>query len=135
MIDVKGVIKSYGLDENGVAEELFPGNKYAKSALRRVMRGDAELNASQLKRLSELAGIEVGELYNINGRWSARSSHGVVTLISRDYRVELDLKTWVSKIFKNDNLLAEEVLSNQMVSVKEFINQIENKVKNYEGKN
>lgn len=129
MLDVKGIVQAYGLDQNKVAEELFPGNKYAVSALKRVMRGDAELSASQLKRLSEMAGVDVNSLYDITGKWRARSKDGVVTLLSADYRVEVDLRTWASRIFKANVLVSEDVLSNQMVSVREFINQIENQIK------
>jgi hypothetical protein len=63
-IDVKEIIEKHQLDAKEVAQQLFPGNKYPKLALNRVMAGSAQLDANQMSKLALLIGVQVSDLYS-----------------------------------------------------------------------
>jgi len=62
-IDLKEVIEATGVDSLDLARVLFPSNKYPQVALERVMRGESELNATQIYNLSDHTGLEINDLF------------------------------------------------------------------------
>jgi hypothetical protein len=122
-IDVEKIIKTKKLDKKELAQQLFPGNKYASLALNRVIKGDGFLDSNQISLLSELTGIAIGNLYSGN-EWDLKNNKGLAVLTSGNFRAELDTKTWVTKVFDNDSLLHESVIHSGTTSLSAYLTQL-----------
>lgn len=123
-IDLKGIIASQNLDPKELAKQLFPGNKHPKLALNRVLAGEAVLDADQISKLASLTGLTPDELYSENG-WKSTSKNGKMIFQNGDYKAELDTETWVTKIFHNDSLFHETVMTPSTTPISTYIKQLE----------
>lgn len=131
-IDLNKIIESQELDPKEVAQQLFPGNKYPKLALNRVISGEAVLDANQISKLALMTGLSIDQLYSGND-WKMRSKAGIFYFQNGEYKAELNSETWVTKIFHNDSLFHESVITSGVTPVSEYIdklNSIINKTKN-----
>lgn len=63
-IDVRAVIERSGKGIVEVAGLLFPKHQQPYQALRRVMQGEGELSESQLRKLAQISGMTITELFN-----------------------------------------------------------------------
>lgn len=63
-INLQKIIDKFGLEKSGVAELLFPKNKWKYHAISRIIRGEGELSASQMKRLADALSVTVDDLYD-----------------------------------------------------------------------
>jgi hypothetical protein len=122
-IDVEKIIKTKKLDKKELAQQLFPGNKYASLALNRVIKGDGFLDSNQISLLSELTGIAIGNLYSGN-EWDLKNNKGLTVLTSGNFRAELDTKTWVTKVFDNGSLFHESVIHSGTTSLSAYLTQL-----------
>ena len=130
-LDINHVIRHFGLDRMEVARELFPDNKHPLRALARLADGLSELTETQIRRLAEITGAPVGELLE-SSDWKAVSKDGLYTLTYKGYRAEFNLRTWISRVYDKDKLLREELLTNQAISVKSYIDSINQLISEYE---
>ena len=83
-INLKEIIEFHNLDESDVAEKLFPGNKYATLALRRLFKGEALLDERQIITLSELTGEDISDLFTEQS-WKMRSCNCTMALQTAAY--------------------------------------------------
>lgn len=127
-IDINNIIESKGLDQTDLAKELFPGAKHPKMALQRIIKGEAQLDSEQIVRLSIYTGIPIGELFGQRD-WKAKTKEGVHTFESEDYRAELDTNTWISKVWKKDELIHEVVIHDQHISLSNYFSILNNVIK------
>lgn len=121
-INVKDVIKQSGLNTDEVARHLFPTNKFPKLAFNRILEGKAFLDSSQMSKLATLANITVSELYG--GQWKQISKGDIITFTSNSYRAELNIKTWVTRIFDNDSLFHETVINSGATTLSAYIQEL-----------
>lgn len=122
-IDLNGIIIKQELDPKDVAQQLFPGNKYPKLALNRVLAGEAVLDANQISKLSLMTGLSVDQLYSENG-WTSTSKAGIIAFQNGEYKAELSTETWVTKIFHNGSLFHESVITPGATPVREYLNEL-----------
>lgn len=64
-IDIRAVIERSGKGIVEVAGLLFPEHQQPYQALRRVMQGEGELSESQLRKLAQISGMTITELFTI----------------------------------------------------------------------
>jgi len=121
-IDVEQVIEKSGLSTKEVAKQLFPGNKYPKLALNRVISGEAFLDSNQISKLATLVGVSVSTLYTSG--WKFESKKDLVVFSNESFRAELNTKTWITKIFDNDSLFHESVIHSHTIQLSEYIKKI-----------
>lgn len=121
-IDVKRAIEKSGLDTKEVAKQLFPGNKYPKLALNRVVSGEALLNSEQISKLALMLGVNIADLYG--SQWKMESKKDVITFTSEDYRAELNTKTWVTRLFCSNSLFHESVIHSGSISISDYLKEI-----------
>lgn len=122
-IDLNSIIESSGLDRKGVAQELFPDNKYPELAMNRILRGEALLDSDQIQKLSGLARMEISELFE--GRpWVQSHGPGILKFLSDGYRVEIDQSTWTARLFHGDSLVWEDLLTFPSIPLTDFLNSI-----------
>lgn len=132
VINLRQIIEAQNLDEKALAEELFPGNKYPKLALNRILTGEAFLDSNQISRLSAYTGIPIHGLYNA-GEWQIKAdSKNVLKIISPDgsYRAELNTETWITQIFDKDTIFHEETLPAGAMSLRAYVSYINNLIIN-----
>lgn len=117
------IIEKKKLDKKDLAQRLFPGNKYASLSLNRVIKGDGFLDSNQISLLSELTGIPINELYE-NNDWSSESTNGLIVFTSKDYRAELNIKSNLTKVFKNGSLFHESIIHSGSVPLSEYLDKL-----------
>ena len=122
-IDLDKIIKKKKLDKKELAQQLFPGHKYASLALNRVIKGDGFLDSNQISLLSELTGIKIGNLYSGN-EWDLKNDKGLTVFTSGNFRAELDTNTWVTKVFDNDSLFHESVIHSDSTPLSVYLTQL-----------
>lgn len=122
-IDLNGIISKQELDPKEVAQQLFPGNKYPKLALNRVLAGEAVLDANQISKLSLMTGLSIDQLYSENG-WKSTSKAGIIAFQNGEYKAELSTETWVTKIFHNGSLFHESIITPGATPVSEYLNEL-----------
>jgi len=127
MINIKEVIEAAKLDKQEVAAQLFPRAKHADLALNRVIRGESELDASQIEKLSVLSGVPVDQLFT--GGWKVRNKKGVFFFHKDDIRAKLNTEDWTTKIFRSGSLVCETVLHSGAITVSEYTKLITEKLK------
>lgn len=129
-INVAAIIEQYGLNKVELSAELYPNNKYASMALTRVIKGEAFLDSVQLSVLSSKLGVTVDSLYD-DKKWGLKSDKsGTLILESEDYKAELDVKTWITKVFHKNSLAHEVVLHNGTLALSEYISKLNNLINN-----
>lgn len=124
-INLKKIIQDHGLDESILANELFPGNKYAKKALTRVLKGESELSATQISKLASLMGTDINSLFDTK-TWKSKTQKDLITFEKDGYKAELNTKTWTTKVYHDKTLSHEEVLQKSSITLSEYLNFLNN---------
>lgn len=122
-IDLNRIIEERELDAKEIAQQLFPGNKYPKLALNRVIAGEAVLDANQISKLALLTGLSIDQLYSGNG-WKSTSKAGIITFTNEGYKAELNTETWVTKVFHNDSLFHESIITPGATPISEYLKEL-----------
>lgn len=129
--NINSVIEHYKLNIEDLAKVLFPTVKYPKQAFDRVLKGETELDIKQIEALASHIGVLVTDLFSID-TWKSFSEDGYLTLQKGQYKVKLNYNGVYLSIYK-DNVLIEQTISNvPNMTVQEFINFLDNLIKNYE---
>lgn len=132
--NINNVIEHYKLNTEDLAKALFPTVKYPKQAFDRILKGEANLDIIQIERLADHIGVLISDLFSID-TWKGFSEDGYLTLRKGQYKVKLNYNGVYLSIYK-DNVLIEQSISNiPNMTVQEFINFLDNLIKNYENGN
>ena len=129
--NINNVIEHYKLNTEDLARVLFPTVKYPKQALDRILKGEANLDIVQVEKLANYIGVLVTDLFSTN-TWKGFSEDECLTLQKGQYKAKLNYNGVYLSIYK-DNVLIEQKISNvPNMTVQEFINYLDNLIKNYE---
>jgi hypothetical protein len=129
-INLKKIIEAQNLDVKDVAEHLFPGNKYPKLALDRVLTRKAFLDSNQVSRLSMLTGIPIELLYS-GGDWATKCSDSTITFSSGDFVAELNTDSWVTKIYHKDTIFHEGLVHGRNIALSIYLEELTNLIIKY----
>lgn len=132
--NIGNVIEHYKLNTEDLAKVLFPTVKYPKQAFDRVLKGEANLDVIQLERLASHIGVLVTDLFSAN-TWKGSSEDGCLTMLKGEYKVKLNYKGVYVSIYKNNELIHQKLSNVPDMTVSEFINYLDNFIKNYENGN
>lgn len=128
--NLQNIINKYNLDEDSLAKQLFPANKFPKLALSRVLTGISYLDTMQIERLREMLGTSVSELFN-DTTWNKTISGNIIKFHRNNHRVELNLDTLVSEIFLSDKLIAiETLISDRNIKLSEYLKLVDETIIN-----
>lgn len=129
--NINNVIEHYKLNTEDLAKVLFPAVKYPKQAFDRILKGEANLDITQVERLANYIGVLVTDLFSAN-TWKGSAEDGYFTLQKGQYKAKLNYNGVYLSIYK-DNVLIEQKISNvPNMTVQEFIDFLDNIIKNYE---
>lgn len=132
--NISNVIEHYKLNTEDLAKVLFPTVKYPKQAFDRVLKGEANLDITQVERLASHIGVLVTDLFSAN-TWKGSSEDGCLVILKGEYKVKLNYNGVYVSIYKNNNLISQNLSNIPSMTVQEFINYIDNFIKNYENGN
>lgn len=132
--NISNVIEHYKLNTEDLAKVLFPMVKYPKQAFDRVLKGEANLDIMQVERLASHIGVLVTDLFSAN-TWKGSSEDGCLVMLKGEYKVKLNYNGVYVSIYKNNNLISQNLSNIPSMTVQEFINYIDNFIKNYENGN
>lgn len=123
-IDVKKIIENSRFSEQEIADHLFPGHKHAYLALRRVMLNAGLLDSKQVSKLALLTGVPIAEMYE-GGTWKQKTSKNIHYFTNGDYTAELNIDTWVTKIFHKRSLFHESVIHSGSTPLSDYLKKIQ----------
>lgn len=129
-INLTKIIEVYGLDVIELAKQLFPENKYPKLALNRVISGEALLDADQISKLALILDVCISKLFT-GGNWKKITKNGIHILLNGEFKAEIDIKNWETKIYHNESLFHESILHSSSVVLSEFIAFLNNEVQKF----
>lgn len=132
--NINSVIEHYKLNTEDLAKVLFPTVKYPKQAFDRVLKGETDLDIKQIETLASHIGVLVTDLFSAN-TWKGSSEDGCLTMLKGEYKVKLNYKGVYVSIYKNNNLIEQKISNVPDMTVNEFINYLDNLIKNYENGN
>lgn len=129
--NIHKVIEYYDLDVEDLAKTLFPSVKYPKQAFDRILKGEADLDIKQIETLASHIGVLVTDLFSA-GTWKSISEDGCITMLKGDYKVKLNYNGVFVSIYKNNNLILQNISNVPDMTIREFINYLDNCIKSYE---
>lgn len=129
--DINKVIACYQPDLDVLAKLLFPGAKYPKQALTRIIKGEAELDAQQLVVLASHLGIMVQDLF-AETAWSSFNEEGCICFQRGRYKAKLNYKGVYLTLYDNDNVIGQYMGDIPNMEVRAFISYIDELIKEYE---
>jgi hypothetical protein len=130
MVDLNRFLEENHLDIKETAYALFPKNNYPVMALKRVIDGNGLLDSAQMARLAALAGVDIAQLYTSNWVKTAKATKFI--LDSGDYRAELDMKTWCTRIFHRGSMFHEELITRPLIPLSDYIRLVSERVASHE---
>lgn len=83
-IDLQKIIDKFDLEKSGVAELLFPKNKCKYHAIRRIIQGEGELSASQMKKLADAIHVAVDDLYDMDNTAIRITDNGIEAIRGKE---------------------------------------------------
>lgn len=122
-INIKAISKASGLSLNEIAQELFPGNKYARFSLNRVIKKETSLNEDQISRLSAITAIPIGSLFS--GDWKQRIEKDTHTFENGDYRAVLNIRKWTTQIFHKNSIAHDEIVHEPNILLSDYFDLLD----------
>lgn len=129
--NINNVIEHYKLDIEDLAKVLFPAVKYPKQALDRILKGEGSLDITQVEKLAKYIGVLVTDLFSAN-TWKSSAEDGCLTLLKGQYKAKLNYNGVYLSIYKDNVLIDQKVSNVPSMTIREFINFLDNLIKNYE---
>lgn len=129
--NIGNVIAYYKLNTDELAKVLFPTVKYPKQAFDRILKGEANLDTTQLERLANHIGVLVSDLFCAN-TWKGESESGILTMLKGEYKVKLNYNGVFVSIYKDNTLIYQRISNIPEMTINEFIKYLDDVIKNYE---
>lgn len=132
--DIHRVIEYYKLDSDEIAKLLYPNAKYPKLAFDRILKGEAVLDVVQVEKLASHIGVLVADLFS-SASWKSITEDNCLTFLKGSYKIKLNYNGAFVSIYKYNKLIGQPILNTIALSVHEFIDYLDNFIKNYENGN
>lgn len=132
--NIRNIMERFKLDTETLANILFPNVKYPKAAFDRVLKEETFISTSQLENLASYLGVSVSDLYSSDS-WKGTTEDGHLVFIKGEYKAKLNYNNIFLSIYKNNELIHRVIGDVPNMAVSEFINYIENQIKNCENGN
>lgn len=129
--NINSVIEHYKLNTEDLAKVLFPAVKYPKQAFDRILKGEGSLDITQVERLANHIGVLVTDLFLAN-TWKSSAEDGCLTLLKGNYKAKLNYNGVYLSIYKDNVLICQKISNVTDMTIKEFVNYLDNLIKNYE---
>lgn len=132
--DINKIVANCGHTVEELACMLFPQTKYPLIAFSRVLEGKRNLDTSQLHNLASYLGCTIYDLFSIDD-WKGSREDGCLTFLRGCYKVKLAYKGVYLSLYKKEQLIYQEISPSVGMTIEEFINHINEIIKNQENGN
>lgn len=130
--NINKIMSQYGLQEQEVANLLWPMVKYPELGFKRVLRGETYLDSAQICALAHYLQVPVSDLFTVEDTdWHAITKDKRTIFTKGEYKIILGRDFSVS-IYKGMDEIKNYVINAKTVRIEEFINSIDNSIKKYE---
>lgn len=129
-IDLNKIMTDKNLDKKEIAKLLFPENKHASLALSRILKGEAELDAAQINRLSNYTNIPIQDLYKKEGWKMESNSMDFIEFYKDDFKAHLNTTNWTTRVFHNGSMFHEEIIHDGFIPLSTYIGKLEEIINN-----
>lgn len=129
--NINSVIEHYKLNTEDLAKVLFPAVRYPKRAFDRILKGEANLDITQVERLASYIGVVITDLFSVN-TWKGSAEDECLTLLKGEYKAKLNYNGVYLSIYKNNVLIEQKISNVPSMTIQEFTNFLDNLIKNYE---
>lgn len=125
--NIKKVLEYYDVDRAALAKQLFPAAKYPLSAFNRIIKGEAELNTSQLEKLADFLGIMVSDLFAPDS-WKGITEKGHLVFIKGKYKARINYDNSFLSIYSaaDNTLISTHLLNTQIITLAELVVYLDN---------
>lgn len=118
------IIKEKDLDIDMLSKQLFPSVKYPRHALTRVMRGEGQLDAEQISKLSAITNIPIEELFTVEGWKTKGSKEGIFEFTLGEYSAIVDLPNSKTVIMHSGSSFHEEIIHDKSISLSKYLKHL-----------
>lgn len=130
--NINKIMSQYGLQEQEVANLLWPMVKYPELGFKRVLRGETYLDSAQICALAHYLQVPVSDLFTVEDTdWHAITKDKRTIFTKGEYKIILGRDFSVS-IYKGMDEIKNYTINAKTVRIEEFINSIDNSIKKYE---
>lgn len=130
--NINKIMSQYGLQEQEVANLLWPMVKYPELGFKRVLRGETYLDSAQICALAHYLQVPVSDLFTVEDTdWHAITKDKRTIFTKGEYKIILGRDFSVS-IYKGMDEIKNYIINAKTVRIEEFINSIDNSIKKYE---
>lgn len=130
-INIKELIKRYDLSAEALAKVLFPDVKYPKLAFARLQKGETTLDIMQLSALATYIGVPATELLS-EDFWKGGVEDNCLVFLRGEYKAKLNYNGAFLSLYKNNELLSQEICGTPNMSIPKFIKYLDSLIKNLE---
>ena len=123
---LSNVLKNYKLNQADVASVMFPTNKNADLALRRILKGEGHVSVDQLEALAQYVGVSVSAIYEAGcDMWHDVTEKQDNFCIKRGlYVAKYTYATHVLTVMADDKELFNDVIAEGDLLVQDLVNII-----------
>lgn len=130
--NINKIMSQYGLQEQEVANLLWPMVKYPELGFKRVLRGETYLDSAQICALAHYLQVPVSDLFTIEDTdWHAITKDKRTIFTKGEYKVILSRDFSVSIYDKLDNIY-NSLINVELVTVERFLKSIDDIIKKHE---
>lgn len=130
--NINKIMSQYGLQEQEIANLLWPMVKYPELGFKRVLRGETYLDSAQICALAHYLQVPVSDLFTVEDTdWHAITKDKRTIFTKCEYKIILGRDFSVS-IYKGMDEIKNYIINAKTVRIEEFINSIDNSIKKYE---
>jgi len=131
-INLKYLIEKYKIDEAELGKVLFPTTKYPEYCFRRILKGEALLDSTQIAILANYVSVPVSELFTIEDtEWRGDREDKRLIFKRGDYKVIIGDSLCTLVIWKNDQIIHQSAGSIGLMTIKQFLSKLDNIIENY----
>ena len=130
--NINKIMSQYGLQEQEIANLLWPMVKYPELGFKRVLRGESYLDSAQICALAHYLQVPVSDLFTVEDTdWHAITKDKRTIFTKGEYKIILGRDFSVS-IYKGMDEIKNYIINAKTVRIEEFISSIDNSIKKYE---
>lgn len=129
-MDLKKIIKDSKIPKKEIARQLFPNHKHPDPALQRIVNQEGFLDEKQIIKLAYMLEMEPADL--LREEWKVTAGNKQHTFTSGEYVVKLNTDTGLTRIYHNESLEVQDVITFQAVTMTDYfkyINSLIQKIK------
>lgn len=120
------LLRIKNITEAQAGKVLFPQNAYPQPALKRVIKGEAQLDAGQMLALSRLTGVSISDLYGESPLVMNSHKAGQLSFFIHGYQATLDLREWTTTIAPIGGGNEHHIIHGSDIGLSDYLTKIKN---------